>query len=83
MTPVSETSVPFNSASLLSLIPIVFFINAQTIKATAKTNTFMEITPRHGVPTFAPELVIGTAKVPHIPANKCAGTAPTTSSIFQ
>ena len=74
--------MPFISASLLNLIPIVFFINAQTIKATTKTNTFMEITPSNWVPKFAPELVIGTAKVPHIPANKCAGIAPTTSSTF-
>ena len=37
MTPVSLTSVPLVSASLLNLIPIVAFINDQIIKATMKT----------------------------------------------
>ena len=40
----------------------------------------MDITPRSCVPKLALELVIGTANVPQIPANKWAGIAPTTSS---
>ena len=38
--------------------------------AKINTNTFMDITPRSCVPKFALELVIGTANVPQIPANK-------------
>ena len=39
-------------------------------------------TPMNCVLKTASEFVAGTIKVPQIPANKCAGTAPTTSSIF-
>ena len=46
------------------------------------TKALIETTPSNCVPNEAPEFVIGTAKVPQIPANKCAGIAPTTSSIF-
>ena len=56
--------------------------NATFQSALANTNTFIAITPSNCVPKFAPELVAGTISVPQIPANKCAGIAPTTSSIF-
>ena len=74
--------MPFVSASLLSLIPNVFFIIAQTINAVTKTNALIDITPKSCGPNDVSGLVIGTANVPQIPANKCAGIAPTTSSIF-
>ena len=47
-----------------------------------KTKALIDITPKSCGPNDVSELVIGTAKVPQIPANKCAGIAPTTSSIF-
>ena len=49
---------------------------------TINTNAFIEITPSSCAPNETSGFVIGTASVPQIPANKCAGTAPTTSSIF-
>ena len=70
------------SASLLSLIPIVAFIIDHTINATTNTKTLIEITPNNCVPNDVSGFVIGTARVPQIPANKWAGIAPTTSSIF-
>ena len=81
MTPTSETSVPFISAPLLNLMPIVRFIIDQIIIEITNTNTFIEITPKNCDPKFVSGFVSGTANVPQIPANKCAGTAPTTSSI--
>ena len=41
ITPVSETSVPLSSASLLNLIPIVAFIRDHTMYATTNTNMFI------------------------------------------
>ena len=70
MTPVSLTSVPLVSASLLNLIPIVAFINDQIIKATMKTKILIDKTPINCAPKVTPELVAGTIKVPQIPANK-------------
>ena len=46
------------------------------------TNALIDITPSNCAPKFVSGLVIGTASVPQIPANKWAGIAPTTSSIF-
>jgi len=46
------------------------------------TNIFTANTPINCALKFAPEFVAGTINVPQIPANKCAGIAPTTSSIF-
>ena len=42
---------------------------------------FTDNTPINWVLKLAPEFVAGTINVPQIPANKCAGIAPTTSSI--
>ena len=46
------------------------------------TNTTTEIVPMNCAPKETSLLVNGTANVPHTPATKCAGMAPTTSSIF-
>ena len=43
---------------------------------------FTDSTPINCALIAASEFVTGTINVPQIPANKCAGTAPTTSSIF-
>ena len=56
--------------------------SSQSIKDIMNTVPLIAITPKSWVPKFAAEFVIGTANVPQIPANKCAGTVPTTSSIF-
>jgi len=75
-------SVPFISASLHNLIPIVFFIAFQIMNTMANTVPLIAITSNNFVPNFTPEFVIGTASVSQIPANKCGKIAPTTSSIF-
>ena len=46
------------------------------------TNAFTDTTPINCALKLASAFVAGTINVPQIPANKCAGTAPTTSSIF-
>ena len=43
------------------------------------TNTTTEIVPRNCAPKVTSPFVNGTANVPHTPATKCAGMAPTTS----
>ena len=62
-------SVPFISASLHNLIPIVFFIAFQIMNTMANTVPLIAITSNNFVPKFAPEFVIGTASVSQIPAN--------------
>ena len=61
---------------------IVCFIINQIINETINTKTLMEVIPIIWLEKATVLLVIGTAKVPQIPANKCAGIAPTTSSIL-
>ena len=70
--PITNPDISFG-AQLLGVI---------SINATTNTKAFTEMTPRTCAPNETSEFVIGTANVPQIPANKCAGTAPTTSSIF-
>ena len=52
------------------------------MKETTNTNITTEIVPRNCAPNETSLLVNGTANVPHTPATKWAGIAPTTSSIF-
>ena len=63
-------------------MPMVFFIIVQIINDTINTNATTDNTPSNCDPKLASALVKGTTKVPHIPATKCAGIAPTTSSIL-
>ena len=79
---VSLTSVPFNSASLLNLIPTVDFIIDHIMYEIINTKIFIETIPNNCDPKEVSGFVSGTASVPQIPANKWAGIAPTTSSIF-
>ena len=63
-------------------MPMVAFIIDQTINETTNTKAQIEAVPSNCGPKDVPLLVRGTASVPHIPANKCTGIAPTTSSIL-
>ena len=47
---------------------------------TTKTKTTTEIVPKNCEPKPTSVFVNGTANVPHTPATKCAGIAPTTVS---
>ena len=63
-------------------MPIVVFIIDQIVNETTNTNTFIAITPKSCPLNDASGFVSGTTSVPQTPANKCAGIAPTTSSIL-
>ena len=80
VTPTSALSVPNFSAALLILNPIVDLSAVNVAQDKTKLKIHTEAVPINWVPKDVSGLVIGTTKVPKIPANICTGIAPTTSS---